>query len=165
MRQGWVWAALGLAAVATSSCGEPAAAATSPDLLVLELGGQQASLRESLRAMGRPVAPPRRLRPESAQPAAGSARPRPAPVDPPAERPAQVNAPVVADPPAAVPPALSEWVWDELRVDETLGHAAYRLLGSSRRYREIMEWNGIREGEERRLRVGFRFKLKRTELK
>ena len=163
MRQGWVWAALGLAAVATSSCGEPAAAATSPDLLVLELGGQQASLRESLRAMGRPVAPPRRLRPESAQPAAGSARP--APVDTPAERPAQVNAPVVADPPAAAPPALSEWVWDELRVDETLGHAAYRLLGSSRRYREIMEWNGIREGEERRLRVGFRFKLKRTELK
>ena len=86
--------------------------------------------------MGRPVAPPRRLRPESEQPAS---RPRLAPVDPPVDGPAPADDPVVVDPPAAAPPALSEWVWDELRVDETLGHAAYRLLGSSRRYREKLE--------------------------
>ena len=165
MRQGWVWAALGLAAVATSSCGEPAAAAVSPDLLVLEVGGQQASLREALRSMGRPVGPPRALRPEGAPAVPGPARPRPAPVDPPVAPDAPVADPAVVDPPVEQPQVLPEWVWDELRVDETLGHAAYRLLGSSRRYREIMEWNGIREGEERRLRVGFRFKLKRTELK
>jgi hypothetical protein len=148
------------AASALGSCGEPAQAATAEDTLVLEVGGGQASLRDALRSMGREVAPPR-LTPPAAAPEgpahAGPAAPREA-----AARPVEPSPEPSPSPP---PEALEEWVWVELLEDETLSHASYRLLGTSRRWREIMAWNGIQEADLRRLRAGFRFKVKRAELK
>jgi len=165
----WIW--LTLVGSTLGGCAEPAQAAPPEDTLVLEVGGGQASLRESLRAMGREVAPPRLLRPAS-QPRSprGQQLSDDAPVvgvrpAPPAERGDVPPAPIV-EPPAPAPAPLDEWVWAELLQDETLSHASYRLLGTSKRFREIMAWNGIPdEAQARRLPTGYRFKVKRTELK
>ena len=43
---------------AAGACAKPAPEPPSGDTLVLEVGGQQSSLRESLRSMGKEVAPP-----------------------------------------------------------------------------------------------------------
>lgn len=163
MRFRTVCAWIGFSAVsALGSCGEPAQAATAEDTLVLEVGGGQASLRDALRSMGREVAPPK-LMPPAALPQV-PARTGP---DAPREAPARPAEPAAEPPPSPPPPpeALEEWVWAELLKDETLSHASYRLLGTSRRWREIMAWNGIQEADLRRLRTGFRFKVKRAELK
>ena len=44
-------------------CPRPAPEAPTGNRLVLEVGGEQTSLREALREMGRPVGAPKRLRP------------------------------------------------------------------------------------------------------
>src|SRR5690606_32008618 len=66
MRQGWLWAVSIAAVVSVSACGgEPAAVAPPTDVLVLEVGGAKPSLRASLVALGRSVAPGYELRPRS----------------------------------------------------------------------------------------------------
>ncbi len=141
---------------------------------MLEVGGGQSSLREALRSMGREVAPPQRLRPPPEPRVGGSGAGPTAALEPVVVPGVAATDPevgsrqgVVPEPVQELPAApQEEWVWDELRKDESLSHASYRLLGTSRRWREIMEWNGIKTEEDtRRLPTGFRFKLKRTELK
>lgn len=114
--------------------------------------------------MGREVGPPKLLRPDPRGPSR-RASPRAAPVVERPRAPAPGEGERVEPQPSAPVEALDDWVWVELLKDETLSHASYRLLGTSRRYREIMAWNGIQEDDLRRLRPGFRFKVKRAEMK
>ncbi|MEC9047520.1 MAG: hypothetical protein VYA51_05860 [Planctomycetota bacterium] len=158
-----VLAGLVLVLGAAGACAKPAPEPPSGDALVLEVGGQQSSLRESLRSMGKEVAPPRRLRPAAPAPQVEPAR-QARPAAPPSEDAADV------DPPAQAPPqpnpAESEWVVVELlEEDRNLGDVAKRHLGSSRRYLDIQRWNGIDDAQARRLRAGYKLKLKRSELR
>lgn len=150
--------------MAAASCAKPAPEQHSGDVLVLEVGGEQSSLRESLRAMGQEVAPPRRLRPVAPAPLV---EPLPLPqqrVAPVSPAPAEDRQPAPPQPAAA--PQEPEWVVVEfLEGDRHLGDVAKRHLGSSRRYGEIQEWNGIDDAQARRLRPGHSLKLKRSELK
>jgi hypothetical protein len=178
MRQGWVWAVSITAVGLLSGCGgKPAQAADASDVLVLEVGGQQPSLRASLVAMGRTVAPGQALRPRSVldmlDPAGaggqgrrddggGDSRNPPAPV--PTVLPE--DGPPVA-PPDFVSVALpeSEWVIVKLHKDETLTHLSRKYLGDGRRFVEIMDWNGWSEPDTRKLRDGQDVKIKRSEMR
>ena len=168
MRLGWDLVLLSAALVSVSACAKPDAPPASDDVLVLEVGGEQASLREALRAMGRQVGPPRQLRPveASSEPADVRASAGPAPSASVAVEaaPAGVRAEEPSPPsPAAV---TSEWVIVELEErDRHLGDVARRHLGSERRYLDIMRWNSIDDAQAKRLRPGHRLKLKRSELR
>lgn len=165
MRQGWVWAVLGAAFSVLASCAKPAKAAVHEDVLVLEVGGQEASLREVLQALGRDVGPGHRLRPVEEQP-------EPRPVDPSRQK-LPVQEEERRDPQPEPPPPQpepepepeSEWVTVELPKGETLIHVARRHLGNGTRWGEIVEWNGFTAAQLKRLRIGHPIKLKRSELK
>ena len=146
------------------------------DVLSLEVGGEHASLRGALVAMGRDVAPPERLRPVEQQPASspgdalagGPARgAEPEPLDPGGARRPDPSARPAVEPlePEPPPPAVSEWVTVELPKDETLVHIARRHLGDGNRFLEIMKWNGLSEAAARRLRPGHPIRIKRSELR
>lgn len=169
MRHLWVLAFLTATLSLITACAKPAPKPSTGDCLVLEVGGEQSSLREALREMGRPVGGPKRLR-----------SPPPAPVTPansaPFDAARQSQPAVVPDDPfpfqaasSAPPPTLAsdqEWVTVRMeRGDANLGDVAKRHLGSSRRYLDIQRWNGIDDAQAKRLRVGHELKLKRSELK
>ena len=174
MRQFWVWA-VSIAAVALlSACGgKPVVAASSEDVLVLEVGGDQASLRAALVALGRTVGEGHRLNPQPAV-AVGADQPdpnhlyqgqplpdpdvRPEPLPRPAPQPE--DKPIVPD-----DPAVSPWVLVPLQKDETLIHIARRCLGDGRRFLEVMEWNGWSDQDTRHLRTGIDVKIKRSEMR
>ncbi|MFN3241221.1 MAG: LysM peptidoglycan-binding domain-containing protein [Planctomycetota bacterium] len=171
MRQGWVWAVLCAAFQLLASCAKPVEATVHEDVLVLEVGGQQASLREALRALGREVGPGHRLRPaepEVQRPVAtprrdpAEARRRPEPQRQPEPQP---DPRPVEQPPGPAPEPESEWVVVELKQNETLIHVARRHLGSGTRWNEIVAWNGFTAPQLKRLQIGQPIKLKRSELK
>lgn len=177
MRQGWVWAVSITAVGLLSGCGgNPAQAADSSDVLVLEVGGQQPSLRASLVAMGRTVAPGQALRTRSVldmlDPAGAGDQGRRddgggASGNPPAQVPpvpAEVL-PVESPEVAPVAPPESEWVIVKLHKDETLTHLSRKYLGDGRRFAEIMDWNGWSEPDTRKLRDGQDVKIKRSEMR
>ena len=177
MRQSWVWAVGFTVVFSLTGCGgRDVAAATPDDVLVLEVGGPQPSLRASLLALGRPVKPAHRLS-LATVPSVGHAgledllgQPAQAPLGLPTN-------PVVPGEPEAGPTVpqrrfvaqppqpLSEWVVVPLPKDQTLVHVARRHLGDGRRWQELLEWNGWSEADARRLRVGQAVKIKRSELR
>lgn len=182
MRQVWLWA-VSLAAVGLlSGCGgKPAQAAAPTDVLVLEVGGQQQpSLRASLVAMGRTVAPGQALWQRSAgnmldQSGAGekggeqgssqqgSIEHSPQQQEPPRQDP---DSPPDGPPVDPLPTSSeSEWVIVKLPIDETLIHLSRRYLGDGRRFLEIMKWNGWSPSDTRRLPAGQDVKIKRTEMR
>lgn len=146
------------------------------DVLSLEVGGEYASLRGALVAMGRDVAPPKRLRPVEQQPASspgdalagGSARgAEPEPLGPGSARRLDPPAQPAVEPlePEPPPPAVSEWVTVELPNKETVVDIARRHLGDGNRFHEIMKWNGLSEAAARKLRPGHPIRIKRSELR
>jgi nucleoid-associated protein YgaU len=134
----------------TACGGEAHAHAVGDGTLVLEVGGEHASLREALVAAGVTVAPPQRIVTRVETPAVG---PTPAGVgaDPAADATAPAHGPRVS----ASPPERTV----ELREGETLIHVARRTLGDGRRYQEIMALNGWSEADTRRLRPGQKIKI------
>jgi hypothetical protein len=174
MRQGWVWAVSITAVGWLSGCGgNPAQAAAPTDVLVLEVGGQQPSLRASLVAIGRTVAPGQVLRPrpvlDALDPADASDQEWRGQRDGNASSqdttvPPEVQ-PVESREVAPVAPPESEWVIVKLPMNETLTHLSRRYLGDGRRFVEIMDWNGWSEPDTRKLRGGQDVKIKRSEMR
>jgi len=172
MRQGWLWAVSIAAVVSVSACGgEPAAVAPPTDVLVLEVGGAKPSLRASLVALGRSVAPGYELRPRSLPVGPAVDRNIPGTRDPgftpvPTPKPSgPVDGPVEPVEPDPVVPAESEWVIVRLELGETPIHLAQRYLGNGRRFREVMAWNGWSEQDSRRLKLDQPVKIKRSEMR
>jgi nucleoid-associated protein YgaU len=158
---GW-WLVLGLGA-----CSEGRAAATAESRLVLEVGGQHASLRRTLIAGGVEVAPPQRLRTEAESPdadAAGGEAAAPPPESPRAAAPDPTSAkgePVPPTPPPAPPASEESFFHVKLANGQTLIHLARKHLGDGNRFREILALNGWTEAQSRRLAEGQRVKIPR----
>ncbi len=174
MRQGWLWV-MSLAAVVSGAACDDASArgADQPDMMVLEVGGSQPSLREALVAQGISVRPGHQLSAPSESgfvdlEGAGS------------EQQGNVGGPsgdgddvrstgeLSQEPevsPDRVLPQESEWVIVTLREQETLTHVARRCLGDGGRFYEIMKWNGFSERDTRRMAVGAAIKIKRSEMR
>ena len=173
MRHFWVLALLLATLSFAAGCARPAPEAPTGNRLVLEVGGEQPSLREALRELGRPVGAPKRLGPAppapltSARREAFDAAPTRRPVGGPDDRPVDRDRAHAAVAPAQpLAPAGQEWVIVKMEQGDTnLGDVAKRHLGSSRRYLDIQRWNGIDDEQAKRLRVGHELKLKRSELK
>lgn len=140
---------------------------------MLEVGGDQPSLRAALLARGSEVAPPHVLVPvEVAGPGTGPGGTRtPAPyevVPPgPGEQPDPADNPVDPNPDdvTPTPPPASEWETVTLPEGETLIHVARRHLGDGRRFHEILKWNGWTDSDARRLKKNQPVKIKRSEMK
>lgn len=130
----------------SAACGRPTAAAPKADALVLELGGEQGSLRQALVAAG--IAPAPHATAEDAAPpdepdAAPEVGAQPEPV------------PIAVEPPAVTPDHIEV----ELGRGETLIHLAKKHLGNGNRFREILTANGWTEQDARRLPAGQRVKI------
>ena len=169
MRHVWDLAVLTATLSFAAGCAKPAPETPTGNRLILEVGGEQTSLRDALREMGRPVGAPKRLRPSQPAPLTSArseqfdASPSGRPVDRVDDQ-AGTQAPVAPAQPLA--PAEQEWVIVKMKQgDANLGDVAKRHLGSSRRYLDIQRWNGIDDEQAKRLRVGHELKLKRSELK
>lgn len=123
------WWVVGVLAWLVPACGHPGEPAAAADTLVLELGGDNRPLSESLARLGiAPAAPPS---PPSADP---TPAPPPAPVPPPAVEPEVLEVP--------------------LQKGQTLSELAREHLGSAQRWREIADFNGWDEAHLRRLQEG-----------
>ena len=149
MRLSWMLGA-GWLAVVAASCGDAAAAKGGSDgALVLEVGGDQSSLREALRAAGVLPSPAPAVETEPANPPRG---------EPPAPR-------AEADPVPVAPPQPTElpYFTVELGANQTLIHLARKHLGNGNRFREILELNGWTENDARRLREGQQVKIPRVD--
>ena len=175
MRQAWLWV-VGLAAVVSGAAcdGKSADGSDEPsDIMVLEVGGTQPSLRAALIAQGVTVTPGYQLSQPSEGGVADLER-----VD--GRQQHTVNgsdqgvgglgsAEKSSQEPVAIPdPALpqeSEWVVVTLRENETLTHVARRCLGNGHRFYEIMKWNGFSDRDTRRMAVGTAIKIKRSEMR
>lgn len=118
-----------------AACGRPAAAARGEDTLLLEVGGEQGSLRQALVAAGVPLAPR----------AASITEPMPLP------EPREHVPPDAPPVPAVTPP---DHILVELGRGETLIHLAKRHLGDGNRFRDILTANGWTENDARRLPAG-----------
>lgn len=142
-----VWA---FATAVSAACARHEATANPVDgVLVLEVGGEQSSLRQALVAVGVDVAPAhlREVRRESVEP-----EPVPAPTDAPAPRATPQPRHAADDGPN--PAETADHVVVELGKGETLMQLAKKHLGSGTRYHEILEKNGWTEADARRLRAG-----------
>ena len=152
-----------------SGCSAEAKTSSVDGTLVLELGGQHASLRESLRAAGivlevpaagGPVVDTERGDAPSPRTAADPVAPTPAHDGGAAPEPREPQQAQQA-PPEPPPPALTEPTFTvvELRQNETLMLLARRHLGDGNRYREIMALNGWSDAQSRRLATGTKVKI------
>lgn len=178
MRQGWVWAVMIAAVGWFSACSQKVAVAATPDdVLVLEVGGDQESLRAALVALGREVGPAYALAPRPAassrevvDPNRNGAPDEPpfalgGPTIPPSPRP-EAKGPGNPQPGLEVKPEReSEWVTVPLPEGETLIHVARRHLGDGRRFGELLEWNGWSDADARRLKRDQPVKIKRSEMR
>lgn len=137
----------------TSSDGAPK---PSDGVLVLEVGGEQPSLREALVAHGVTVAPFILLRRE------GSAA-VPAREETPSERGEPSPGPESRTRPVAPPPEPAEsFVVVKLARGQTLIHLAKKHLGDGNRFRDILALNGWTEADARRLRENQDVKIPRA---
>ncbi len=118
--------------------------------LVVELGAPNGSLAASLERLGYTSAP----RPLKVQVDLESA---PAPDLGPDDVPVEQGGQQVQPPAPAAEPA--GWIEVELGEGQTLMDLAMEHLGTSRRYLEIMEWNGLSDRDARRLKVGQKIRL------
>ena len=136
------------------SCSESAAATVPGDgTLILEVGGEQASLREALAAAGVTMAPAQHVRDPDV-------RQEPAPesdVAQPVQQPTQepvTHSDVV--PPPAVEPQFKTVL---LKRGQTLIHLAKEHLGDGNRFRDLLECNGWTETDARRLAEGTKVRV------
>lgn len=137
-------------AVVAGACAEGAEAKYSDGALVLEVGGQQASLREALRAAG--VRMPRTgTEPEDRR----DAEPR--------DNAAPARSVAPSDAPPSTPPVEEPWFVVSLADGQTLIHLARKHLGDGNRFRELLALNGWSEADSRRLRVGQQVKIPRQQ--
>lgn len=146
-----------------AACSGGGAAPTGGDgLMVLEVGGEQRSLRQALQKAGLAVPPPIDLAPAPAElpPAelgrgavdGPRAEPRPAEPPPPAPTP-----PPKSEPESA--PAPADYTTVTLGEGQTLIHLARKHLGDGNRFRDILALNGWTEAESRRLKPGTKVKI------
>lgn len=140
------------------ACTRAEAAAVAPDTLVLEIGGGNPSLSEALQKLGVAPRPPALVIPRPAPPQ--PVVPEPAvtpPRNPPGVAPdAPPDTPVrpPQDEPVPSPgPAVAGLVV-RLQKGETLGDLALRHLGTSKRWKELAEFNGFDLANLHRLREG-----------
>lgn len=148
-----------IAFAAVNACGKPAALPAGGDgTMVLELGGEQASLRGALAKAGIQPAPPIALIDEPAPAPSPSPEDRdrnqPTPSPSPEQQPAP--APDDAPPKPADEPAYTTVT---LGQGQTLIHLARKHLGDGNRFREILALNGWSEDESRRLKPGTKVKI------
>ena len=144
-----------------SACGKSPSLPTGGDgTMVLELGGNQASLRGALAKAGIQPAPAIVLLDEPA--------PTPAPQQDdeldrkPMTSPEDQPQPQPVPKPDDAPPAPSEapaFTTVTLGQGQTLIHLARKHLGDGNRFREILELNGWSEAESRRLKPGTKVKI------
>lgn len=181
MRQGWAWAVAGAAVGLLGGCSQEALPATTPaNVLVLEVGGEQPSLRAALTALGRDVGPMHQLVPAAADAGYDGVGDRhsgdlaPYPFEggtggggegPGPDRDGPQPYPVDPEPQPTPQPAPSEWVTVPLPEGETLIHVARRHLGDGRRFHELMKWNGWTDDDARRLKSNQPVKIKRSEMR
>jgi nucleoid-associated protein YgaU len=130
--------------------------------LVLELGGSGRSLASSLQKLGVELLPVRAARDAAVEHAP--------PHDPAANGPAAdvgPSEPPAGPPSAAAPPPQPrpEWIEVPLEPRQTLMDLAQKYLGTSRRFKEIMELNGWSDRDARRLKVGTVVKIPKAEAK
>lgn len=142
------------------ACSEAAPSPPDADLLVLAVGGDHGSLRQSLVAAGVPVDAAHRLRSE---PAAGS----PVGEQPPSESPSppsgqERQAPENPVPPTPEPTPDPGYLVVQLQHGQTLIHLAKKYLGNPNRYRELLTFNGWSEADARRLKDGQDVKVPRA---
>jgi nucleoid-associated protein YgaU len=130
--------------------------------LVLELGGNQPSLRKALERAGLAVPPPVDLSPAVAvpAPATGDAD-APKPTPPVRRGSAEAQKPPTPTPtPTPAPtPAEQAFTTVVLAEGQTLIHLARKHLGDGNRFRDILELNGWTEVESRRLKPGTKVKI------
>lgn len=136
------------------ACTRAEAAAVAKDTLVLEIGGGNPSLSEALQKLGVAQRPPALVipRPAPLQPVV----PGPA-VTPPADPPdAPPDTPVrpPQDAPAPPPAPAAAVLVVRLQKGETLGDLALRHLGTSKKWKELAEFNGFDLANLHRLREG-----------
>ena len=138
----------------TSSDGAPK---PSDGVMILEVGGEQPSLREALEAHGVTVAAARLLRPEGSAPvSAGEDTLSERAEQPPETRREPRTTPVKP------PPELAEsFVVVKLARGQTLIHLAKKHLGDGNRFRDILALNGWTEADARRLRENQDVKIPR----
>ncbi|HZN37485.1 MAG TPA: hypothetical protein VFD82_01710 [Planctomycetota bacterium] len=134
----------------TSSDGAPK---PSDGVLILEVGGEQPSLREALAAHGVIVAPARLLRPEDPAPVSSGEESPPEPDEPP---------PKSQSKPVAPPEPAESFVVVKLARGQTLIHLAKKHLGDGNRFRDILALNGWTEADARRLRENQDVKIPRA---
>lgn len=148
--------ALALPCLAVACSEGHAAAVPSDGTLVLELGGDAASLRGTLAQLGVAVDSPHLLREQPVAPP----DPRPQPVVPQGDGRAQGVPDAPPDhPPAQSPESTLDYFVVTLAPRETLTHLAKRHLGDGTRYPEIMRLNGWTERDVLRLRPGREVKI------
>ncbi len=137
------------------SCSESAAATVPGDgTLILEVGGQQGSLREALAAAGVTMAPAQRVRDLEV-------RQESVPVlDGAGQDPKQPPEPVVDPDQVPLPtPTEPQFKTVSLKRGQTLIHLAKEHLGNGNRFRELLECNGWTETQARRLPEGAQVKV------
>ncbi|MBL8752742.1 MAG: LysM peptidoglycan-binding domain-containing protein [Planctomycetes bacterium] len=130
------------------ACGESHAKPRSGDgTLVLEVGGNQPSLREALQAAGVELAPPARPNVDA------TPQPEPkGPTTPPREQ---------SPPPAVDTPPAPTFFEVEMKAGDSLILLARRHLGNGNRFRELLELNGWSEQDALSLRPGTKVKVPR----
>lgn len=136
------------------SCSESAAATVPGDgTLILEVGGEQTSLREALVAAGVTMAPAQRVRDLEVRQESAPAPDAADPAQQPPEEP--VAGPEVVPPPAAEP----QFKTVLLKRGQTLIHLAKEHLGDGNRFRDLLECNGWTETDARRLAEGTKVRV------
>lgn len=152
-------------ATSFAACGGDASLPSGGDgVMVLELGGEQASLRGALAKAGVKVDPPIQLvaepaPPEPVKPPKGR---DPAPTPPPKQDGAKPDDPQGARPAPDAPSAPADepaFTTVTLGEGQTLIHLARKHLGDGNRFREILTLNGWTEAESRRLKPGTKVKI------
>jgi nucleoid-associated protein YgaU len=124
--------------------------------LVLELGGNQPSLRKALERAGLAVTPPVDLSPAVAVPPPDTAD---APKPTPSARRGSDEAPKLPTPTPTPTPVEQAFTTVVLAEGQTLIHLARKHLGDGNRFRDILELNGWTEVESRRLKPGTKVKI------
>ncbi len=155
-----------MCALGLASCSQPAAPLAGDGELVLELGGASGLLSDALVRLGVELLPAPELPPRAHD---APHEPQVARQDPPAEPPPlggedADDRPSDGDDPKNMPGSApgaepAAYFVVELGKNETLMDLASRHLGTARRFREIMECNGMDDRAARRLKVGAKIKI------
>ncbi len=157
MRRFCILGGVFLGMVLTACADSNAAARATAGTLVLEVGGQQSSLRQALLAAGITPSVAQRLRDVDVEPAPE----QPAAVPPPREQASPAShEPTPAPIPTPAPPVERDTpLVVILGEGQSLMHLARKHLGDGARVSEILQLNGWSEADARRLLAGQKVKL------